>query len=91
MYDMASAMSQTLTIRLGGPALRGLRARARALGISPSELVRLLLEREVGVLEGEPSAFDLTQRWVGSVHSRRAPAGAEARTELDGWKPDRRG
>lgn len=88
---MLGAMTQTLTIRLSGPALRRLRARARALGVSPSELVREVLEREVGVLEGEPSALQLTQRWIGAVRSSTVPAGREARTELDGWRPDRRG
>jgi hypothetical protein len=91
MYDMSGAMTQTLTIRLSGPALRNLRARARALGVSPSELVRAVLEREVGVLEGEPTAFDLTKRWVGAIRSPTTPAGRNARDELDGWKPDRRG
>ncbi|MCC6665655.1 MAG: ribbon-helix-helix protein, CopG family [Polyangiaceae bacterium] len=84
-------MTQTLTIRLGGPALRRLRARARALGVSPSELVRAVLEREVGAAEGEPTALELTQRWVGAVSSSAVAAGRDARAELDGWHPDRRG
>lgn len=84
------AMSRTLTIRLGGPAMRRVRGRARTLGITPSELVRTLLERELGALQGEPSALDLTRRWVGAVRSLRACDGRDARGELDEWSPDRR-
>jgi hypothetical protein len=43
------------------------KARAAALHTTPSELVRRLLEREVGAFEGEPSALELTSRWVGIV------------------------
>ena len=84
-------MTRTLTVRLGGQAMRRLRARARVLGMTPSQLVRTLLEREVGVLPGEPAAFDLTQRWVGAVRSAQTPAGHDARASLDAWSPDRRG
>jgi hypothetical protein len=84
-------MTRTLTIRLPGPALRRVRARARALGITPSELVRTLLEGEAGASDREPSALALTRRWVGAVSSRRADPGATARAALDAWDPDRRG
>jgi hypothetical protein len=83
-------MTATLTIRLPGPAVRHLRARARSLGISPSELARTVLEKEIGVADGEPSALDLTKRWVGSVRSSTVK-GRNARRALASWKPDRRG
>ena len=87
---MKNRMTATLTIRLPGPAVRHLRARARSLGISPSELARTVLEKEIGVPDGEPSALDLTKRWVGTVRSS-AVKGRNARRALSGWKPDRRG
>jgi hypothetical protein len=86
---MKARMTATLTIRLPGPAVRHVRARARALGISPSELVRTVLEKEIGVPEAEPSAFELTKRWVGAVRSRSA-SGRNARRALASWNPDRR-
>jgi hypothetical protein len=85
-----TALSRSLTIRLSGPALRQLRARARSLGVTPSDLVRQLVERETGVPAGEPAAAELTSRWVGAVHSRDVVAGREARAALADWNPDRR-
>ncbi len=46
---MKAHMTETLTIRLPGPIVRHLRAPAGALGISPSQLVRATLEKEIGV------------------------------------------
>jgi hypothetical protein len=86
---MKANMTGTLTIRLPGPAVRHLRARARALGISASQLARAVLEKEIGIPEGEASAFELTERWVGSVRS--SAKGRNARRALESWKPDRRG
>jgi hypothetical protein len=84
-------MTGTLTVRLPGPALRSARARARALGMTPSEFVRTLLEREIGPIAGEPSALSLTRRWVGAVNSREVAPGRDARAALADWDPDRRG
>ena len=88
---MAQSMTATLTIRLPGPAMRRVRARARALGISPSDLVRTALEREIGALPTERSAYELSKRWVGAVKSTRVAPGRDARAELADWAPDRRG
>ena len=88
---MAVSMSGSLTVRLGAPAMRKIRERARALGVTPSQLVRDVIENEVGVTGDEASLFELTAKWVGSVRSSVAPAGREAREALDGWQPDRRG
>ena len=88
---MKARMTASLTIRLPGPAVRHLRARARSMGISPSELARTVLEAQIGVPDGEPSAFELTKRWVGAVGSRTVPRGRNARQALESWKPDRRG
>jgi hypothetical protein len=92
MQDMVTAaMSGTLTVRLSGPALPRVRARARSLGLTSSALVRALLERETGPLEGEPAALELTRRWVGAVRTRRVAPGRSARRTLAEWNPDRRG
>lgn len=84
-------MSASLTVRLGAPAMRKILARARTLGVTPSQLVRDVIEREVGVEGGEASLYQLTSEWVGSVNSARAPAGRDAREALHDWHPDRRG
>lgn len=84
-------MSGSLTVRLGAPAMRKIRARARALGITPSRLVRNVIEQAVGVTGGEASLYDLTVKWVGSVNSPAVPAGRDAREALQDWQPDRRG
>jgi hypothetical protein len=88
---MKPRMTSSLTIRLPGPAARHLRARARALGISPSQLARTVLEKEIGVPEGEPSAFKLTERWIGVVRGDGISRARDARRTLESWKPDRRG
>ena len=84
-------MSGSLTVRLGAPAMRKIRARARALGVTPSQLVRDVIEQVVGASGGEASLYELTSRWVGSVNSPTAPAGRDARETLRDWRPDRRG
>jgi hypothetical protein len=91
MYDMKGAMSRTLTIRLPGPTLRQVQARARSLGLTPSELVRRMLTESAGAGDGEPTAFELTRKWVGVVASRKVVRGRDARTALGDWDPDRRG
>lgn len=84
-------MSGSLTVRLGAPAMRKIRARARSLGVTPSRLVRDVIEREVGVTGGEASLYELTSTWVGSVNDSTASAGRDTREALQDWRPDRRG
>jgi hypothetical protein len=91
MYDMKGAMSRTLTIRLPGPTLRRVQARARSLGLTPSELVRRMLTESSGAKDGEPTAFELTRKWVGAIASRKVSPGRDARAALEAWDPDRRG
>jgi len=88
---MAGTMIGTITIRLPGPAARLIRARAKALGITPSDVVRAALEGMVGTRQDEPTAFELTRRWVGSVRSKSVARGRDARREIERWAPDRRG
>lgn len=83
-------MSGSLTVRLGAPAMRKVRSRARALGITTSQLVRDVIEQAVSATGGEASLYELTRRWVGSVNSPTAPAGRDAREALRDWRPDRR-
>lgn len=84
-------MNGTLTIRLPATAVRLVKRRAKALGVTPSELVRALLEREMGTSSEEPTALELTRRWVGAVADASAPRGRDARAALAAWNPDRRG
>jgi hypothetical protein len=84
-------MTRTLTIRLPGPALRQIQARARSLGVTPSELVRRLVAESPGETGSEPTAHDLTRQWVGRVSTTDIPNGRDARAVLHGWNPDRRG
>jgi hypothetical protein len=87
---MKSPLQATLTVRLPQPALRRLRARARAMGVTPSDLVRGALEREVGPLGEDASAFEMTRDLIGALHGA-ASAGRDATAELETWNPDRRG
>jgi hypothetical protein len=59
--------------------------------MTPSQLVREVIEREVGASGGEASAYELTRKWVGSVRNADVPAGRDAREALQRWSPDRRG
>lgn len=88
---MPASMSGSLTVRLGAPAMRKIRARARALGVTPSQLVRDVVAREVGASSEEGTLYDLTAKWVGSVRMPAPPAGRDAREALEAWRPDRRG
>jgi predicted DNA-binding protein len=83
-------LQATLTVRLPPPALRRLKARARAIGVTPSELVRAALEREVGPLAEEPTASDMTREWIGVLRGP-GPNGRDTRGVLETWNPDRRG
>lgn len=88
---MPRELTKTLTVRLPGPALRKVKERARALGTTPSELVRRALEEQLGPAGEERTALERTRRWVGAVRDARLPAGRDAREALEGWEPDRRG
>lgn len=88
---MKRSMSGSLTVRLPAPAMRLIRARARERGVTPSQLVREVMEREVGATGGEASAYELTSKWVGSVRSSETRPGRSAREALNDWRPDRRG
>ena len=91
MYDMPKApMSAAVTVRISAAAVRRLQTRARARGVSTSALIRDLLEHETGPVEGEPSALELTHRWVGAIRSRAVPRGRAIRRALADWPPDRR-
>jgi hypothetical protein len=87
---MKSSLQATLTVRLPRPALRRLRARARAMGKTPSDLVRAALEREVGSLGEDASPFEMTRELIGVIRTAGV-VGRDARAELEGWNPDRRG
>jgi hypothetical protein len=83
-------MTETVTIRLPSPAMRKIRARARALGVTPSTLIRAAIEREVGGSGPEATAMELTRKWVGSLRNASV-TGRDVRRALESWTPDRRG
>ena len=87
---MRDGMSASMTVRLSGQVLRELRVRAKALGTTPSEVVRSVLARELGTGAREASALELTEQWVGSVRDPVIAPGRDARRSLDEWRPDRR-
>ena len=84
------SLPATLTVRLPSPALRRLKARAKAMGVTPSDLVRSALEREVGPLADEPTAAEMTREWIGVLRGS-APDGRDVRNAHEDWNPDRRG
>ena len=88
---MGNSLSGSVTVRLGAPAMRKIRARARSLGVTPSQLIREVIAREVGEAADEASLFELTEKWVGCVRSSQVAAGRSARESLESWRPDRRG
>ncbi len=61
--------------------------------MSPSELARLALERALDHQEAEAglSLGERTAHVLGSVASKKVPAGRDARKALRDWSPDRRG
>ncbi len=83
-------MEKVLTLRLPAPAARKLAARAKALGTTPSAIVREMLARELGGDAGATSLIERTRRYVGSVRDPNASAGRDARIALEDWSPDRR-
>jgi hypothetical protein len=84
------SLTGTITVRLPARSLRILRERARKRGLTTSEALRELVEREVAPEDASVSAWDLSQAWVGAISSRRVPPGARARESLADWVPDRR-
>lgn len=82
-------LSQLLTVRLHPWALSALRRRARARGETASDLVRELIERELGP-KPQVSAWELSRDWVGSISDAKLPRGARVRVALAEWNPDRR-
>jgi hypothetical protein len=84
-------MNAVFTARLPVATMQRLRERARRLGTTPSDLVRKLLDRELGPTEADVPALERTRRWVGAVRSGSVSAGRDARAALAGWNPDRRG
>lgn len=87
---MPHVMTSTMTLRLHGGAVRALRKRAKTLGMTSSELVRKLIEQDIGAFDEETTAYALTKRWVGAVRSDRVTDGRDARAALEEWNPDRR-
>jgi hypothetical protein len=85
-----AALTETVTVRLPSSAMRKVRARARALGVTPSKLIRVALERELGGTDANTTAMQLTRRWVGSLKNVGV-RGRDARRALESWDPDRRG
>jgi hypothetical protein len=90
MKTLTASMSRRLTVRLSAPAMRKIRRRARALGVTPSQLVRDMIVREVGAEGGEASLYDLTIKWVGYVRAPKVTRGRRAREALEQWTSDRR-
>lgn len=81
-----------LTVRISAPLERRLRSRAKARGITPSEVVRVLLEAElVGGADEGVSLYERGKALIGSLSDSRLPAGRDAKRELAKWRPDRRG
>ncbi len=79
MTDLGSS----LTIHLSRRELERLRTRARSLGTTPSAVLRSLLEREIGELDGHaPTLGERSRRWVGAVNSAQVPHGRSARAAL---------
>ena len=85
------ALASTITLRLDARKLRRLRRRAKALGTTPSGLVRAVLDRELADPKDEGTTLgDRSRRWIGAVRSARVAAGRDTREALAGWNPDRR-
>jgi hypothetical protein len=70
--------------------MRKIRARARALGVTPSKLIRAAIEKEIGGSASEATAGELTRKWVGKLRNVGV-RGRDVRRALESWNPDRRG
>jgi hypothetical protein len=87
-----SSLGSSLTIRLNRRELVRLRARARAEGVTPSAVVRAVLDRELAESDVEGQTLgERSHRWVGAIRSARAVHGRTAREVTEAWDPDRRG
>ena len=86
------AKGKILTVRISAPLERRLRSRAKARGITPSDVVRGLLEAEL-LAAGEEgqSLFERGKKLIGSLNDARLPAGRDTKRALLEWAPDRRG
>jgi len=60
-------------------------------GKSTSDVLREVLDRQLGFEVPELTAGERAQKWIGVVNDPSLPRGAAERTELDQWAPDRRG
>lgn len=90
-YDMArERMDRVLTVRLPAPAARRLSSRAKAVGKTPSAFVRDVLARELAGGDDGASLLERTRTFIGVVRDGRVPAGRDARSALEAWRPDRR-
>ena len=81
-----------LTVRISAPLERRLRSRAKARGVTPSDVVRGLLETELlaGGDEGL-SLYEKGKALIGSLNDAQLPAGRDSKRALQEWRPDRRG
>jgi hypothetical protein len=87
-----SSLGSSLTIRLNRRQLVRLRARARAEGMTPSAVVRAVLDRELAESDVEGQTVgERSRRWVGAIRSVRAVHGCAEREATEAWDPDRRG
>lgn len=87
----AFVKGKILTVRISAPLERRLRSRAKARGVTSSDVVRGLLEAEL-VAGGEGrSLYERGQALIGALDDAQLPAGRDARRELRKWRPDRRG
>ena len=79
-----------LTVRIAAPLDRRLRSRAKASGVTPSDLVRRLLEAELVEAE-DGSPYENAKALIGSLDEPKLPAGRDAKRELRKLRLDRRG
>ena len=86
-------LKASLTIRLPVPLERRLTSTSRARGQSPSDLVRALIEAEVGAVadEARPTVLELLGDLAGAISSTRIAAGRHAKAALSKEIVDRRG
>ena len=86
------AKGKILTVRISAPLERRLRSRAKARGVTPSDVVRGLLETELLEAEDEGlSLYEKAKAMIGSLNDSKLPAGRNAKQELLKRRPDRRG
>ena len=93
VFNMADrAKGKILTVRISAPLERRLRSQAKARGVTPSEVVRGLLEAELLATGDEGvSLYERGKSLIGSLNDPRLPAGRASKRALQEWRPDRRG